>query len=204
MGEDGLALNRSRIDFACWPPSFDLPTEGIGEIIRPSASGRGGLRCENSSVDLGLAFVPVGVCLTIVGADGLAGAIGFGGDGFAAGVLPVGGSVRGVEARFRISARRRKTSFVLCVLGFEAAGGRLGFGESLRSAMVGPDDLPCENRSMDLGLVFVAVGVCLTIVGADGLVGAASFGGDGFVGGVLVGVGEDRGVVACSRSCENK
>jgi hypothetical protein len=108
MGEDGLALNRSLIDFACWPPSFDLSTEGTDEVFRPSASGRGGLRCENSSVDLGLAFVPVGVRLTIVGADGLAGAIGFGGDVFAAGVLLVGGFLRGVETLFRISARRRK------------------------------------------------------------------------------------------------
>lgn len=76
-------------------------------------------------------------------------------------------------------------------------------GEGFRSWFRSPSGLPCEDISADLGLGPVAVGVRLTMVGAAGLAGAASFGGDGFGGAVLVGGVEARGVVACSRSRDN-
>ncbi len=79
----------------------------------------------------------------------------------------------------------------------------VGVGTGLRSAMLGPDGLPCENRSVDLGLALPLSRVCLTIAGGDGLAGKTSFGGDGFVGDVLVVWGGVRGVAACSRRRDN-
>jgi len=78
-----------------------------------------------------------------------------------------------------------------------------GAGDGLRSAMLGPDGLPCESRSIDLGLAFPSSGVCLTIAGGDGRAGTTSFGGDGFAGDALVVCGGVRGVAACSRIRDN-
>lgn len=68
--------------------------------------------------------------------------------------------------------------------------------------MPGPDVLPCENRSVNLGAAFGGVGVGFAIVGVDDLLGETSLGGDGFVGGAFVVDGMVRGTVACSRNRE--
>jgi len=112
LGTDGLAgeaglggvdralscSSRSRIDFARSAASLTRPAAGTDEEPRPSASGAGGLRCENSSVALGLDFGVVGDCLTIDGVDGLGGTTSFGVDGFVGVVLDVGAGVLGVGA----------------------------------------------------------------------------------------------------------
>ncbi len=185
-GDEGFALscsNRSRSDFACAPPTIDLPTEGTSEGFRPSAVVPDRLPDESRSLGFGPAFSAVGVCLTIVGPDDLGGAAGFAGED-----LSLDCSIR---SRFDLAC-----SLTLGDLPVD------GLGEGFGPPVLGPDVLPCENRSVNRGAAFEAVGVSRTIVGVDGLLGATSFGGDGFVGGVFVVDGMVRRVVACSRNRE--
>lgn len=139
FGGVDLALScsiRSRMDFARSAASLSRPVAGTDEKLRPSASGAGGLRCENSSIGLGLAFGVVGDCLTIDGVDGLVGTTSFGVDGFVGVVLVVGAAVLGVDCSRNRDNSRRWASILGSTrgdgdegLGFDA----VGFGALSRS-----------------------------------------------------------------------